>query len=121
MIAIQSTSPYHSKEAFLTIGRTMRAAGLETIAYHDNVPSFGDWGWYLGWKSELTDTRNERIKEHISALRHFPVETRYLTPEVFRKALVFGKGWLDSKHTEVSTLMQPVLLEHYTRAGWLIE
>lgn len=121
MIVIQSTSPYHSKEAFLTIGRTMRAAGFQTIPYHDNVPSFGDWGWHLGWKSELTNMQRETVEEGIRALHSFAVETRYLTPDVFRKALVFGKGWLRSSNTEVSTLMQPVLLEHYTRSGWIIE
>ena len=47
-IAIQSTSPYHAKEAFLSIGKTVSHAGFVVSQYHANVPSFGEWGWTLG-------------------------------------------------------------------------
>ena len=47
-IAIQSTSPYHAKEAFLSIGKTVSHAGFTVSQYHANVPSFGEWGWTLG-------------------------------------------------------------------------
>ena len=47
-IAIQSTSPYHAKEAFLSIGKTLEHAGFVVSQYHANVPSFGEWGWTLG-------------------------------------------------------------------------
>lgn len=46
-IAIQSTSPYHAKEAFLSIGKTVAHAGFLVSQYHANVPSFGEWGWTL--------------------------------------------------------------------------
>ena len=49
----QSTSPVHAKQAFLCIGRTMEAAGLAVLPYHDNVPSFGEWGWWIGGSAEL--------------------------------------------------------------------
>ena len=48
MMAIQATSPYHAKESFLCIRRTLEASGLRTLAYHENVPSFGDWGLAAG-------------------------------------------------------------------------
>ena len=47
-IAVQSTSPYHAKEAFLSIGKTLSHAGFVVSQYHANVPSFGEWGWTLG-------------------------------------------------------------------------
>ena len=47
-IAIQSTSPYHAQEAFLSIGKTVAHAGFTVSQYHANVPSFGEWGWTLG-------------------------------------------------------------------------
>lgn len=47
-IAVQSTSPYHAKEAFLAIGKTLAHAGFVVSQYHANVPSFGEWGWTLG-------------------------------------------------------------------------
>lgn len=48
-ISIQSTSPYHARDAFLTVGVTLRAAGFASVErYHANIPSFGEWGWTIG-------------------------------------------------------------------------
>ena len=47
-IVVQSTSPYHAKEAFVSIGKTLAHAGFAISQYHANVPSFGEWGWTLG-------------------------------------------------------------------------
>ena len=47
-IAIQSPSPYHAKDAFLTVGLTLRAAGFSFVErYHTNIPTFGEWGWSI--------------------------------------------------------------------------
>ncbi|MCP4685352.1 MAG: spermidine synthase, partial [bacterium] len=48
----QATSPVQAKEAFLCIGRTMEASGLAAVPYHDNVPSFGEWGWWIAGRKE---------------------------------------------------------------------
>mgnify|MGYP002700617103 FL=1 len=51
VLVSQSTSPYHSKETFISIGKTLKAAGFERVEqYHANVPSFGEWGWSLAMK-----------------------------------------------------------------------
>ena len=44
----QSTSPYHARDAFLSIGKTLARAGFDVQQYHANVPSFGEWGWSIG-------------------------------------------------------------------------
>ena len=116
MVAIQATSPYHAKESYLNIGRTMRAAGFQVIPFHDNVPSFGDWGWYLAWNSELS---KQEVYEKINNLEEFKIQTSYLTPNVFRKALVFGKGELETADTSINTLMNPTLFHIYTKNSWL--
>ena len=117
VFAIQSTSPFHAKEAYLCIKRTIEAAGLETIPYHENVPSFGDWGWFLAW-NKASDIGG-KIKGDIEYRKEYLVETGFLTPTVFRRQLVFGKGELETKMVDVSTLMDPVLLDKYNRHGWL--
>ena len=114
MVALQATSPYHAQESFLAINRTLQAAGFRTLPYHDNVPSFGDWGWILAWY----DTPEMEIREKLARLRSLPVPTRYLTPEVVRQALVFGKGRLGSEHTDISTLMAPRVLDYYRYESW---
>ncbi|MCP4216831.1 MAG: polyamine aminopropyltransferase [bacterium] len=118
MVVIQSTSPYHAKKAFLNIRRTMEAAGLRTLPYHDNVPSFGDWGWLLAWKS---DEPQESVRKRLENLEAYRVPTEYLTPEVSRGALIFGKGILQSKSTDINTIMNPTLLKAYIDESWGIE
>ncbi len=118
VLVVQSTSPYHAKESFLCIRRTLETAGFATLPYHDNVPSFGDWGWILAWEPER---RSGDLVEAARSLEGFGLsETalRYLTPEVFRAALTFGKGALESENSEVNRLMQPTLLRFYLAESW---
>ncbi len=118
MIVVQATSPYHARESYLCIQRTIEAAGLNTLPYHDNVPSFGDWGWFLGWRSIPVEIVNRKTKSI-----EFNVDTRYLTPEVFQASLVFGKGALDPKHEneqKINTLMYPILLHLYLKESWRV-
>jgi len=115
--SVQSTSPYLARESYLCIGRTLAAAGFSILPYHENVPSFGDWGWFLCTRY---DWGKGVLKQRIAALE-FTVPTRFLTPEVFRRALVFGKGMDQSRYTEINTLLFPVLLSYYNHESWLLE
>ncbi|MNC91641.1 spermidine synthase [compost metagenome] len=47
-IVVQAGSPFFARTAFWDVEATMRAAGLGTVPYHVDVPSFGDWGFHLG-------------------------------------------------------------------------
>ena len=117
LVAIQSTSPYHAKEAFLTIGKTMAASGFKVLPYRQNIPSFGDWGFYLAWK----DTRTEiEIKGALKKIDQYIVKTDFLTPEVMTASLVFGKGELDSKNECINTIMYPCLLTQYIDYSWQV-
>lgn len=117
MMVVQATSPYHAKESYLCIKRTLEAARFHTLPYHENVPSFGDWGWLMGWKDTMAkDNIGTRIQNMT-----LNAPTRYLSPEVFRRAMVFGKSELDSKNTQVNTLMFPILLNYYLKESWLAE
>jgi spermidine synthase len=118
LIAIQSTSPYHAKEAFLTIGNTLRAAGFKALPYRQNVPSFGDWGFYLAWK---TEDSQEEMKEKIRELSQFNVNTSFITTELLTASLAFGKGELESSTHCVNSIMRPCLVQQYTDHSWLIE
>lgn len=117
-ISIQSTSPYHAKEAYLAIGNTLRAAGFDVLPYRQNIPSFGDWGYYLAWtNSELPPD----LKKRLSSLDTFKVETDFITPELLASSFAFGKGELTSKNPCINTLMEPCLLTAYTDRSWQVE
>lgn len=117
VVVVQSTSPYHAKETFLCILRTMSAAGLAVVPYHDNVPSFGDWGWIIGSRS-LTESA---LYDKLQSMESFSVETQKVDPAVLRRALVFNKDGLTSSNTTVSTLMEPTVFQYYTYEGWRVE
>ncbi len=113
-MAVQATSPYFAKESFLCIGRTLESAGFSILPFHENVPSFGDWGWYLAWSADLDSAKVRKRIENIE----FPVPTRFLTKERFKAEMTFGKGMLDSDRTSVNTIMNPVLLSIYNNECW---
>ena len=118
VISIQSTSPYHAKEAYLSIGATMRAAGFNALPYRQNIPSFGDWGYYLAWVGNKTEAE---VKASLSRLEGFEVETSFITPELLAASFSFGKGELHTDSLCVNTLMQPCLLTHYVDRSWIVE
>ena len=117
-VAIQSTSPYHAKEAYLSIGETLKAAGFRVLPYRQNIPSFGDWGYYLAW---IGARSSEAVKLQLSSLTGFKVETDFITPELLAASFAFGKGELVADTPCVNTLMQPCLLTHYLDRSWLLE
>ena len=111
MMTVQSTSPYHAKESFLCIRRTLESAGFETLPYHDNVPSFGDWGWILAWGAG-------GARQLRSELAIAEEQLRYLTPERLAASMSFGKAGLTTGETDVNRLMQPVLMRYYLNESW---
>ncbi|MEJ2545580.1 MAG: hypothetical protein P8Y99_16070, partial [Calditrichaceae bacterium] len=110
----QSTSPVHAKEAFLCIGRTMKAAGLATVPYHDNVPSFGEWGWWIGGKSGPFS--ESKIKEKLENIETIPVNRRYLTTELIKSSLNFGINQLNSDEVDITTTANNQVFKYYLQA-----
>lgn len=117
-VSIQSTSPYHSKEAFLSIGNTLKSAGFKILPYRQNIPSFGDWGFHLAW---ISDDSEKAIKNKLKTVDKFTVDTEYVTPELMLASFAFGKGELTAKTNCVNTVMFPCLLTNYTNDGWQVD
>jgi spermidine synthase len=115
--AIQSTSVYYSREAYLMVGRTIEDAGFSVLRYHHDVPSFGDWGWHLVWKDERTV---DQMKQDLHSLHALAVHTEYVTPELVATATDFGKGVLTTTDHHINTLMEPRLLDVYLRS-WVVD
>ncbi len=115
IIVQQSTSPHRAREAFLCIGRTMEAAGLAAVPYHDHVPSFGEWGWWIATHAEVQSRRE--LQQRMAGIRELPAGLRYLTPQLVHASLHFGKGSLQTDETDVTTLTHPAVLRYYLH-GW---
>ncbi|GAA5496799.1 polyamine aminopropyltransferase [Rubritalea halochordaticola] len=111
----QSTSPYRAKEAFLCIGRTMESVGYTAVPYHDHVPSFGEWGWWIA--SHSSQISMDSIKQAMRSVHKLPADTRYLTPALISNSLDFGKGALETEYRDVTTISHSAVLEYYLQ-GW---
>ncbi|MBQ48825.1 MAG: spermidine synthase [Zetaproteobacteria bacterium] len=111
----QSTSPYFTREAFLTIGRTMKSSGFSAVPYHDTVPSFGEWGFWIATRRSLYN--ESMITERLERIDSLPKGLRYLTPPLIRASLVFGKHRLATNRTDINTIVSGKLHEYYLE-GW---
>lgn len=117
LMVVQATSPYLAKESFLCIGRTIESANFSILPFHENVPSFGDWGWYLAWHPNI---KKEKIMKRIKGL-NFDIPTRFITPQVFKSELIFGKDALKTTNKQINTILYPALLSIYNHESWLLE
>lgn len=110
-IAIQSTSPYHAKEAFLSIGKTLRHAGYEVQQYHANVPSFGEWGWTIGTR------RGKPALQRIAELGDVVPPDGLLAAPQLAAAFVFPLGFFDLlDQVEINRLGTHVVYEYHQDA-----
>ncbi|MBL4941584.1 MAG: polyamine aminopropyltransferase [Colwellia sp.] len=112
LIAIQSTSPYHAKNSFISIGKTLSAANFaEVQQYHDNVPSFGEWGWTIAAKtgaSPLTRLNN---------LEKLPVKHSWLNLDLLKAAFIFPNDFYQNKdNIGINTLGSHTLYQFHQQA-----
>lgn len=116
-LVTQASSPFFSPKAFLCILKTMRAAGLSAIAYHNNIPTLGEWGWVLGMNVENVETA--ALKNRLSSLEFEGVNTRFLNREAMISMLNFGKGEMDGlAEIKVNQELELALYHYYKDGNW---
>lgn len=116
LVVQQSGSPFHAKEAFLCIGRTMKASGFSVLPYHDNVPSFGEWGW---WLAKLEETGSgDLLADRLMKLQleSLEVDTAYLTIPLIKSSLHFGRFQLDTENSDYTSLTENRVYHYYLQA-----
>ena len=104
IVAIQSTSPLVSREAFWCIVETVRTTGLYAAPYHAAVPSFGEWGYVVA------------SREPFQVPDHFPEALRFLTPTIARSLFEFPTD-MDVVPVEVNHLNNQILVQYHAD-GW---
>ena len=103
VLAVQSTSPYYAKKAYWCVAKTLESEGFFVDSYHLQVPAFGDWGFHMAAKQELS-------KEY-----DLTIETKYLSEENIPALFAFGKDEVDTD-VEINSLAHPILLHYYSDA-----
>lgn len=101
ILVSQSSSPFFTRQTFWSIHETLNAVFNDTLSYHINVPSFGDWGFNLASKGSKLPRDYQ-----------FDVNTRFLDNDVMKAALTFGKD-IQKLNVPVNTIMEPRLYQLY--------
>jgi spermidine synthase len=107
-IAIQSTSPWHATRAFLSIGKTLESAGFKVARYHQNVPSFGEWGWTLG---TLNGSPEQRVLDGTAPAHP------WVNKEMIGAAFAFPPGFLLREHeVDINHFGTQVIYQYHLEA-----
>lgn len=117
VLVTQATSPFFAQKAFLCIIKTMSAAGLQALPYHNNIPTMGEWGWVLGVKSAGMDTL--QLKSTFARLQFEQAETRFLNQGIMGAMLQFGKGVFEQlPEIEINDEYNLILFQYYQKGEW---
>jgi len=101
ILVTQSSSPFFTRKTFWCIQQTLDAVFEDTLSYHVNIPSFGDWGFNMA-----------RLNKKLPKDYSFTVDTQFLDESVMRSALVFAKD-TQKLDLQVNTIMEPKLYQLY--------
>lgn len=112
LIAIQSTSPYHAKDSFISIGKTLKAASFPHVQqYHDNVPSFGEWGWTIASKAGKSPLAR------LNDLNELPIKHSWLNLDILKAAFIFPNNfYINKEKVDINTLGSHTLYQLHQKA-----
>ncbi len=116
-LVTQATSPFFAQKAFLSILKTVRAAGFTAVPYRNHIPTLGEWGWVLG--INRTDLPEEAFRKQLQRLDFSNVPTRFLNREAMTRMLLFGKNELQGLDTvEVTNQVGLKVYQYYLKGDW---
>jgi spermidine synthase len=105
-VVVQAGSPFFAPKAYWSVGDSLKEAGLAPTPYNVDVPSFGNWGFYLATAGAAPDLR---VPEDAPPLR-------FLDTTLLEAARVFPKDRRE-EDVEESTLMYPRIIG-YHQGAW---
>jgi len=112
-MVVQSTSPYHAKSTFLSIGKTVQYAGFMHVEqYHHNVPSFGEWGWTIATKNGVSARARLAQKDRLE------VNDGWSTRGVLLAAFEFNRHFFDQLENIKINRINNQAAYQYHKADW---
>ena len=112
-MVVQSTSPYHAKNTFVSIGKTIKYAGFKHVQqYHHNVPAFGEWGFSIATKNGLS------ARQRLQNLTLWPVDDGWTTKGVILAAFEFGKNFYQQTDEIKVNRLGSMVAYQYHHSDW---
>jgi spermidine synthase len=102
VVVVQSTSPYVAPKSFWCVDTTLRSVGLFTRAYHNFVPSFGEWGYIMA-------TTQDKKDWFVS----FPATLKYLNTATLQQMFVFPEDMKAHQPLEANKLNNQALVNYF--------
>lgn len=113
-MSVQSTSPFHAKKAFISIGKSIREAGfLHVEQYHQNVPSFGEWGFSIA--TRFGQSAKQRLKKY----SQLPLKDEWVTPEIIQGAFAFPAQFYQGTETVLANHLGSHQAYRYHQEAWI--
>ncbi|WP_094751806.1 polyamine aminopropyltransferase [Psychromonas sp. CD1] len=113
VMVVQSTSPFHAKNAFVSIAKTVKKANFRFVEqYHENIPSFGEWGWTIATK------QGKSVSSRLKNLVKLDVETTWLTPRLLQSSFVFNKDFYKNTQKVKINYLGSNQLYLYHQTAW---
>ena len=112
VLVVQSTSPYHAKNAFISIGKTIEVSGFDQMTqYRQNIPTFGEWGWSLASKHKTP------LRRRIAVFDELPVAHDWLTRDLLIASFEFPANFYsDWQSIEVNHLGTNRIYQYHDQA-----
>ena len=112
----QAGSPYYAPRSFKTIDYTMENAGFNTLRIHNQILTFGEWGWIIGSKNREKNT----VKKAFLNIDFNGVETKWINNEALNLLVSFGKDIFDKNNDSirVNKVSDPILYRIYLDGNW---
>lgn len=111
ILVTQSMSPLYQPEAFLSVKKTMKAAGLSVISLQVPMLTFEHWGFQVGSKELSSIEMGQKLDDYTSS-----VPTRFLNAEAMQAAHRWGKQTHRMKDIPVNDQFTLPLAELYQKA-----
>ncbi len=111
VVAVQSTSPLHTREAFWCVNKTLKTVGFHTLPYHATVPSFGKWGFILAAAQPL-----DVAVFQAEAAGRLPQGLKYLAPGLLPGLFLFPPD-MGPVDVDENRLNNQAVVEYHER-GW---
>lgn len=112
-LVVQSTSPYHARNTFISIGKTVKHAGyMHVEQYHHNVPSFGEWGFTIATKNGLS------AKERLKTLQEMPINDNWMTLGLMLAAFEFSQAFYSETDKIKVNRIGSMAAYQYHRDDW---
>ena len=113
----QSGSPYFATGAFEVVQKTIRSAGFDPLAFHNQILTLGEWSWTIG----AINRTSEELKAELSNTSFANYHTQWLNLEGMQMMLSFGKPTRVGIDLKLNTMKDPVLYQYYLNGNYTLK